>query len=70
MAFAEMVVVDHLSFSFAEKLGFNKWIKEHCQPAYKPIVGPNSKPRGGVNWFLKIKIRFVRINKTEIKLAK
>ena len=38
MAFAEMVAVDHLSFSFAEKLGFNKWIKEHCQPAYKPIT--------------------------------
>ena len=24
MVFAEMVVVDHLLFSFAEKLGFNK----------------------------------------------
>ena len=33
-----MIVVDHLSFSFLKKLGFNKWIKEHCQPAYKPIT--------------------------------
>ena len=38
MGFAQMVAVDHLSFSFAKKLGFNKQVKEHCQPTYKPIT--------------------------------
>ena len=33
-----MVAIDHLSFSLAEKLRFNKWVKQYCQPAYKLIT--------------------------------
>ena len=36
-AFSEVLAVESLSFSFAQKAGFNDWMVNHVQPAYKPI---------------------------------
>ena len=36
-AFSEVLAVEGLSFSFAQKVGFNDWMVNHVQPAYKPI---------------------------------
>ena len=34
---AESVCIDQLAFNFGEKVGFNRFIKNYVQPAYKPI---------------------------------